>query len=268
MGARDGATPYELWNGKKPNLQHLRIFGSEAYVHVPKQLTTKFDARAKKMILVGYDGESSNYRLYDPVSRKIAGSRDVVFNEKIGKTKLLIRVEEDNTVVLSEDKQNNENTEEENAAFLPAEDNDVEVVENPAVREAATPRHGLRDRKTLHRPIRYELNVAELGVSVSYEEAIRSQRNELKLSATNLRLMSRTERAVAAREKARDENDRLKVDFPAHERRGWKCISLKGTAVSSWIYAAAWSEFHRDLYAGRKIQFAESSTRSGCGGGS
>src|SRR3984885_12010336 len=30
-------TPYELWHGKKPDLSHLRIIGSTAYVHTPKE---------------------------------------------------------------------------------------------------------------------------------------------------------------------------------------------------------------------------------------
>ena len=34
------------------------------------------------MILVGHQGESSNYRLYDPDKRKVSVSREVVFEEK------------------------------------------------------------------------------------------------------------------------------------------------------------------------------------------
>ena len=30
-------TPYELWHGTKPNLSHLKIIGSTAYIHVPKE---------------------------------------------------------------------------------------------------------------------------------------------------------------------------------------------------------------------------------------
>ncbi|EZA46811.1 Copia protein [Ooceraea biroi] len=52
-GTSCNKTPYELWTGKVPDLQHLKIFGSVAYVHVPKMFTKKFDARAKKMLLVG-----------------------------------------------------------------------------------------------------------------------------------------------------------------------------------------------------------------------
>lgn len=55
-------TLYEAWTGKTPNLTHLRIFGSDAYVHTPKQFTRKFDARASKKILVGYTEELPGVR--------------------------------------------------------------------------------------------------------------------------------------------------------------------------------------------------------------
>ena len=32
--------------------------------------------------MVGYQGNSSNYRVYDPISKKVTVSRDVIFNEK------------------------------------------------------------------------------------------------------------------------------------------------------------------------------------------
>lgn len=68
-------TPFEMWTGRKPDLEHVRIFGSTAYTHIPKQLRRKLDDKAKKMILVGYQGESENYRIYDPVSKKISIKR-------------------------------------------------------------------------------------------------------------------------------------------------------------------------------------------------
>ena len=30
-------TPMEVWSGHKPSLRHLRVFGCEAYAHVPKE---------------------------------------------------------------------------------------------------------------------------------------------------------------------------------------------------------------------------------------
>lgn len=36
-------TPAEVWNDKKPNVTNLKIFGSVAYSHIPKQFRKKFD---------------------------------------------------------------------------------------------------------------------------------------------------------------------------------------------------------------------------------
>ena len=41
-----GKTPEELWTGVKPNLSHLRIFGSKAYAHVEKHEMGKMDQKA------------------------------------------------------------------------------------------------------------------------------------------------------------------------------------------------------------------------------
>ena len=35
--ALEDKTPHEVWTGKKPSLSHLRVFGCDAYVHVPKE---------------------------------------------------------------------------------------------------------------------------------------------------------------------------------------------------------------------------------------
>ena len=52
-----GVSAHELYFGKKPNLGHLRMFGSIAYVHVPKENQRKLDAKAEKYILVSYSDE-------------------------------------------------------------------------------------------------------------------------------------------------------------------------------------------------------------------
>ncbi|KMQ84486.1 copia protein [Lasius niger] len=36
-----GSTPFEKWFGEKPSVKHLKIFGSDCYVHVPKDQRTK-----------------------------------------------------------------------------------------------------------------------------------------------------------------------------------------------------------------------------------
>lgn len=74
-------TPYEGWHGKKPDLSHIRIFGSEAYLHVPKDERTKFDSKSVKCNFVGYSDTQKGYRLWNPETKKVKIGRDVIFNE-------------------------------------------------------------------------------------------------------------------------------------------------------------------------------------------
>lgn len=47
--------PAELWYGKRPDLRKLRIFGSIAYLHIPKEIVGgKFESRSKKCHVIGY----------------------------------------------------------------------------------------------------------------------------------------------------------------------------------------------------------------------
>ena len=49
-----GKTTQEVWIGKKPSIKHLKDFGCDAYVHVPKEKRSKLDNKAKKCIFIGY----------------------------------------------------------------------------------------------------------------------------------------------------------------------------------------------------------------------
>lgn len=80
-------TSHEKWSGKKPNISHLKIFGSKAMVHVPKQNRLKWDHKSNELIFVGYCENTKGYRMYDPDSKKMVISRDVIFIEKTEKTK-------------------------------------------------------------------------------------------------------------------------------------------------------------------------------------
>ncbi|ODM86778.1 Retrovirus-related Pol polyprotein from transposon TNT 1-94 [Orchesella cincta] len=75
-------TAYEMVFGKKPHLGHIKTFGCTAYKHVPKQQRGTWDAKSTKCILVGYDSNSNNYRLYDSERGNITIGRNVTFEEE------------------------------------------------------------------------------------------------------------------------------------------------------------------------------------------
>jgi hypothetical protein len=75
-------TPEEVWSGRKPSVAHLRVFGSEAYFHVPHELRSKLDPKSKQCIFVGYSLTSKAYRVWDPSDNKVKLSRDLVILEQ------------------------------------------------------------------------------------------------------------------------------------------------------------------------------------------
>jgi hypothetical protein len=59
-------TPHEVRSGKKPSLQHLKVFGCDAYVHVPKENRSKMDKKVEKCIFIGYKDGVKGYKLWNP----------------------------------------------------------------------------------------------------------------------------------------------------------------------------------------------------------
>ena len=58
-------TPHEVWSGKKPFIAHLKIFGCDAFMHVPKKKRSKLDNKAEKCIFVGYKDGIKGYKLWN-----------------------------------------------------------------------------------------------------------------------------------------------------------------------------------------------------------
>ena len=75
-------TPQQAWTGRKPSIAHLKIFGSIAFAHVPDQKRSKLDDKSEKLVFIGYDASSKGYKLYNPKTKKVVVSRDVVFDEE------------------------------------------------------------------------------------------------------------------------------------------------------------------------------------------
>jgi hypothetical protein len=83
--ANSGILPDQVYYGNSPKANHLRIFGSLCFLHIPKELRSKLDSKIKPCFFIGYDEQSKAYRIFDPTTKKIHISRDIVFDEqKIG----------------------------------------------------------------------------------------------------------------------------------------------------------------------------------------
>jgi hypothetical protein len=74
-------TPEEAFTGRRPDVEHIRIFGCSTFSHVPSERRTKLDPTTQQEILVGYSEVSKAYRIYIPPLRKVVVSRDVRFEE-------------------------------------------------------------------------------------------------------------------------------------------------------------------------------------------
>ena len=77
-------TPWEHFFNEKPDVAHLRVFGSAAHVHVNKHQRRKLDAVSARGTFVGYEPNSKAYRVYMEETSKIVISRDVIFDETPG----------------------------------------------------------------------------------------------------------------------------------------------------------------------------------------
>ena len=78
-------SPYEAWAGKRTSLAHLRVFGCEAFVQIPKERRKKLDSESEKCIFVGYKDGVKGYKVWNPTTRTTVYSRDVIFR-KFGST--------------------------------------------------------------------------------------------------------------------------------------------------------------------------------------
>ena len=79
-------SPLEHWTGSQPDIGHLRVFGSIAWVHIPNEKRRKLDSKSVRTIFIGYEEDPGSrvYQLYNLETKKLLLSRDVIIDERIG----------------------------------------------------------------------------------------------------------------------------------------------------------------------------------------
>jgi hypothetical protein len=76
-----GKTPFEAWHGRRPDVEHLRVFGCIAYVRVTRPHLKKLEDRGVAMVFISYEPGAKAWRFFDPVAQRVHVSRDAVFQE-------------------------------------------------------------------------------------------------------------------------------------------------------------------------------------------
>ena len=74
---RTKKTPYEMLNGREPNISKLQKFGTVCFAY--KQEKGKLDSRCEQGVFVGYDKNSPAYLVYYPDTERIQKHRLVKF---------------------------------------------------------------------------------------------------------------------------------------------------------------------------------------------
>ena len=75
----DGKTPFEAWCGRKPVVEHFRVFGCPAWAHISSRECKAPPPRP--CTFIGYEEIFKAYRLMDYETHEIFIERNVHFEE-------------------------------------------------------------------------------------------------------------------------------------------------------------------------------------------
>nr|GEZ95044.1 putative RNA-directed DNA polymerase [Tanacetum cinerariifolium] len=78
---RFNKTPYELINGKKPNISFLHVFGALCYPKNDREDIGKLGAKGDIGFFIGYSADSCAYKVYNRQTKKIIETMNVSFDE-------------------------------------------------------------------------------------------------------------------------------------------------------------------------------------------
>jgi hypothetical protein len=77
-------TPYELLNGRKPNIAYFQVFGCKCYILKKGTRLSKFEKKCDEGFLLAYSTTSKAYRVWNLASGILEEVHDVEFDETNG----------------------------------------------------------------------------------------------------------------------------------------------------------------------------------------
>ena len=192
--SNQGKSPFELFTGKPPRRNHLRVFGCTAYVMKRKINMKKLDSRSVKAKFIGYDDKSTAYILQEFDSKKVIKARNVIFKEnEIQSFSARETMSPDNSNLVSPNMDFEDDRSNDEATKIPVQarvgENDTTPVvqnphqfeENPEEDEVALPRESRNRRPPERYGLSYTFNMTKeenIQEPKSYNEAIRSPHAE------------------------------------------------------------------------------------------
>ena len=75
------ATPFEALHGHKPNVSHLRVFGSKYWTKIPLDKRKAFQSQSSECIMLGYAKYAKAYKLMEVATMKSFIEQSVQFEE-------------------------------------------------------------------------------------------------------------------------------------------------------------------------------------------
>nr|GEZ91180.1 retrovirus-related Pol polyprotein from transposon TNT 1-94 [Tanacetum cinerariifolium] len=78
---RFNKTPYELINGRKPDISFLHVFGALCYPKNDREDIGKLGAKGDIGFFIGYSADFCAYRIYNRRTKKIIDTMNVSFDE-------------------------------------------------------------------------------------------------------------------------------------------------------------------------------------------
>ena len=192
--SNQGKSPLELWqNHPISSINHLRVFGCNAFAKENKQKGSKFDEKGIACVFIGYCEQNKAYRLLDVGANKVIVSRNVVFMENMftfgrnqPKNEVKIELGEEETSAEGAEGQDEHQGPDQDAARDPEiqlDDQEAEPVVdiNPQTEaEALQPNGSRKSSRTRQKPKEWwiaSVNSAQIHqetIPKTYQEAIQS----------------------------------------------------------------------------------------------
>lgn len=75
-------TPFDFWNGRKPDVRHLHVFSSKSWYRLaPENQDGKLGDCAREAMMIGYASGLHECERWDVIDNLVVVSRNVCFNE-------------------------------------------------------------------------------------------------------------------------------------------------------------------------------------------